>query len=194
MNVFAEVSFPNGSAYFSCENGFLLDLRSNTLLYAAPSSHDYPLPSVTRLGNSCLDNWLAERTDVVLPTTLTSIGAVFYDLPELKQVTLPDSVITLDSHCFFATGLNSIQLPPGITEIPAYCFAGCDLTSIEIPEGVTRIGEYAFLYNWNLTTDVILPKSVQFVGYGAFPEEARVVAASETTHFETPEEYALRCP
>ncbi len=194
LNVFAEVSFPNGSACFSCENGFLLDLRSNTLLYAAPSSYDYPLPSVTRLGNHCLDNWLADRTDVILPPTLTSIGAVFYDLPELKEVTLPDSVITLDSHCFFATGLNSIQLPPGITEIPAYCFAGCDLTSIEIPEGVTRIGEYAFLYNWNLTTDVILPKSVQFVGYGAFPEEARVVAASETTHFETPEEYALRCP
>ena len=108
LNVFAEVSFPNGSAYFSCENGFLLDLRSNTLLYAAPSSHDYPLPSVTRLGNSCLDNWLAERTDVVLPTTLTSIGAVFYDMPELEHALLPDSVTALDAQC--ATGITGTIL------------------------------------------------------------------------------------
>ena len=194
FNVIAEIDFPNGSPCFSNDNGFLVDSRSDTLLYAAPSSYEHQLPDIKRLGNGCLDNWLEERNAVVLPKTLTSIGKVFYDLPYLEQVDIPEGLTELSSNSFFATELKNVKLPSSLTEIPAYCFSGCAVTSIEIAEGVTYIGEYAIYQNMVPIAEVTLPASVQFVGYGAFPEETNVIALNGATHFETLEEYCLRCP
>lgn len=38
----AEIDFPNGNPRYSCENGFLIDNTTQTLLYTAPSSHGNP--------------------------------------------------------------------------------------------------------------------------------------------------------
>lgn len=196
FHVYAEIEFPNGNSCFSVDNGFLVDLRSQTLLYAAPSSCDFQLPSVQRLGNYCLYNWLWGQQTVILPQTLVSIGTkVFYDLPDLEQVSIPEGVTTLSEYSFFSTNLKEIKIPSSVAQIPANCFLDSSLRSVTIPEGVTYIGEYAFYDNRGMpiADDVILPESMQFVGYCAFPEGTNVIALSSTTHFETLEEYNARC-
>lgn len=194
-NVTAEIVFPKENSVFSVENGFLIDQRSDTLLYAAPSSFEHTLPSVERIGSRSIDNWLYEKTEVVLPSGVQSIGGfVFSDLPDISDITLPDSIKQIDSRAFWGTGLHQVVLSAGLIEIPPYCFCNCSLTSITIPYGVTNIGEYAFYYNWEMIETVTLPITVQFVGYNAFPKETRVIALSPDTHFETAEEYQLRCP
>lgn len=194
-NVSAEIVFPNGNSNFLIKNGFLIDLRSATLLYAAPSSCVHSLPCVERLGSRSIDNWLCEKTEVCLPATLKSIGRlVFCDLPDLSRITFADSIEQIDSGAFWGTELREIVLPSELIEIPAYCFSDCSITSIIIPDGVTYIGEYAIYRNWETLATVTLPATVQFVGYRAFPEETQVIALSPDTHFETTEEYKLRCP
>lgn len=171
-NVTAEIVFPNGNPNFVVTDGFLIAQESSTLLYAAPSSYNVSLPLVKRLGNSSLDNWLYERTEVILPSTLESIGEfVFYDVVDISHIALPNSVKHIDSRAFFCTGLKTVVLPTELTEIPAYCFCDCSISSIIIPNGVTHIGEYAIYRNWEEIETVILPTTVQFVGYNAFPEE-----------------------
>lgn len=195
FHVTAEIVFPNGNPNFVVTDGFLIAQESSTLLYAAPSSYNVPLPLIKRLGNSSLDNWLYERTEVILPSTLESIGEfVFYDVVDISHIALPNSVKHIDSRAFFCTGLKTVVLPTELTEIPAYCFCDCSISSIIIPNGVTHIGEYAIYRNWEAIETVILPTTVQFVGYNAFPEETYVIALSPDTHFETAEEYQLRCP
>lgn len=197
IHVGADIVFPNGNPYFTSKDGFLVDTRTSTLLYAACSSFDHPLPSVKRLGNFSLSNWMWTndngRDDPALPESLESIGScVFYDLPYLTRITLPNGITRLDSHCFFATALEEVHLPASLTEIPPYCFDGCSLTSVHIPEGVTRIGEYAFY--WQINEPVVIPASVQFVGFCAFDEDIQLIPMNPDTHFETFEEYSLRCP
>ena len=66
----AEIDFPNGNPRYSCENGFLINNTTQTLLYTAPSSHGTALPAVRRLGDWSLANWLwYDDDDPVLPAS-----------------------------------------------------------------------------------------------------------------------------
>lgn len=194
FGVGAEIVFPNGNPYFTSVDGFLVDARTGTLLYAAPSSQAQPLPTVNRLGDHCLAHWLACKTEVCLPETVTEIGSgVFYDQPDLERVVLPTALSNLDTNSFMATSIQKINIPAGLVEIPSYCFVDCLFICISIPTGIEWIGEYAFYYNWELVK-VTLSESVQFVGYNAFPEECDIHALNPATHFETLEEYQVRDP
>lgn len=194
FHVKAEITFPQGNPFYVVNKGFLIDTRTNTLLYSTPSSSEEAIPTVMYLGEQCLDNWLIDKTDVILSDSISGIGAgVFYDLPDLENVVLPAKLATLDSYSFNATGIKGLAIPSTVTQIPAYCFVDCDFTSISIPDGVEYIGEYAFYYNWELT-EVTLSESVEFVGYNAFPEECSIITVNPATHFETLDEYQVRDP
>ena len=194
FHVKAEITFPQGNPFYVMNKGFLVDTRSETLLYSSPCSSEEAIPPVMYLGEQCLDNWLTDKTDVVLPDSISAIGTgVFYDLPDLENVVLPAKLATLSPYSFNATGIKELAIPSTITQIPAYCFVNCAFTSISIPNGVEYIGEYAFYYNWELT-EVTLSESVQFVGYNAFPEECSIITVNPATHFETLDEYQVRDP
>ena len=194
MHIRSEIIFPHNNPIFVMNDGFLIDTRTDTLLYSAPSSYENEIPPVTHLGKSCLDNWLIDKTDVLLPDSISTINTgVFYDLPDLQNVVLPAKLTALNSFSFNSVGIREIIIPPSLTEIPAYCFVTCDLTSVRIPDGVERIYEYAFYYSWNVT-DVTLSETVQFVGYNAFPEGCNIISMNPATHFETLEEYQIRYP
>ena len=193
FHVTAEISFPNGNVYFSCEDGFLVDISTSTLLYSSPSSYNNALPDIKRIGESSIDNWAYEKKDFFLPQTITSIGTmVFYDLPDLESLSLPSGVTEIDSHCFSCTGLMYVELPSSLKIIPPYCFTNCSLKSIHFPEGIMHISEFAFYQNWENIETITLPASVQFVGYQAFPEETQIITLNAHTHFETREEYDQR--
>ena len=203
-HVSAEIDFPNGNPRYSCENGFLIDRDTQTLLYAAPSSQGQPIPAVRRLGDSALDNWKPAGNEIRLPDTLESIGPYALDgqytgdFSPLAALILPDGVRELsDCSIHGCWEIQLLRFPATLTEIPAYCVANCGLGAVEIPEGVTRIGEFAFYYyDWEQTelSAVTLPASVEFVGFRAFPDECDVTALNPQVHFETAAEYAERIP
>ena len=192
----AEIDFPNGNPRYSCENGFLIDNTTQTLLYTAPSSHGNPLPAVRRLGDCSLMNWLwDDDDDPVLPDTLESVGSyIFYDCG-VTRVTFPDGITELSPYTFYCTDLQEVHLPASLREIPDYCFWNCQLTALTIPDGVTRIGAHAVdWFTGEIIGAVTLPASVEFVGYRAFPDECDVAALNPQVHFETATEYAERIP
>lgn len=192
----AEIDFPNGNPRYSCENGFLIDNTTQTLLYTAPSSHGNPLPAVRRLGDCSLANWLwDDDDDPVLPDTLESVGSyIFYDRG-VTRVTFPDGITELSPYTFYCTDLQEVHLPASLREIPDYCFWNCQLTALTIPDGVTRIGAHAVdWFTGEIIGAVTLPASVEFVGYRAFPDECDVTALNPQVHFETAAEYAERIP
>lgn len=203
-HVSAEIDFPNGNPRYSCENGFLIDRDTQTLLYAAPSSQGQPIPAVRRLGDSALDNWKPAGNEIRLPDTLESIGPYALDgqytgdFSPLAALILPDGVRELsDCSIYGCWEIQLLRFPATLTEIPAYCVANCGLGAVEIPEGVTRIGEFAFYYyDWEQTelSAVTLPASVEFVGFRAFPDECEITALNPDTHFETEEEINQRNP
>ena len=189
----AEIDFPNGNPRYSCENGFLIDRDTQTLLYTAPSSHGIALPAVRRLGDWSLANWLwYDDDDPVLPDTLESVGShIFYDCC-VTRVTFPDGVTELSPYTFHSTDLQEVHLPASLREIPDFCFWNCQLTALTIPDGVTHIGAHAFNgFTGEIIGAVTLPASVEFVGYRAFPDECDVTALNPQVHFETAAEYAL---
>ena len=192
----AEIDFPNGNPRYSCENGFLIDNTTQTLLYTTPSSHGNPLPAVRRLGDCSLMNWLwDDDDDPVLPDTLESVGSyIFYDCG-VTRVTFPDGITELSPYTFYCTDLQEVHLPASLREIPDYCFWDCHLTALTIPDGVTRIGAHAVdWFTGEIIGAVTLPASVEFVGYRAFPDECDVTALNPQVHFETATEYAERIP
>lgn len=204
FHVYAEIDFPNGNPRYSCENGFLIDRDTQTLLYAAPSSQGQPIPAVRRLGDSALDNWKPAGNEIRLPDTLESIGPYALDgqytgdFSPLAALILPDGVRELsDCSIYGCWEIQLLRFPATLTEIPAYCVANCGLGAVEIPEGVTRIGEFAFYYYDLGQTElsaVTLPASVEFVGFRAFPDECEITALNPNVHFETEEEINQRCP
>lgn len=186
----AEITLHPDNPHFICTDGFLIDSRTSTLLYAAPSAAEKPLPQVTRLGDSCLDNWHAGGS-LVLPETLTSIGAyVFSDCIDITGVHIPAGVTSIGEGAFNCCSLTAIELPDGLTAIEHLTFSCTGLTAITIPDGVTRIGEWAF-YLVPLTC-VKIPASVALVEYQAFDPGVELVLLGENTHLETEEEYELR--
>lgn len=192
----AEIDFPNSNPRYSCENGFLIDNTTQTLLYTAPSSHGNPLPAVRRLGDCSLANWLwDDDDDPVLPDTLESVGSyIFYDCG-VTRVTFPDGITELSPYTFYCTDLQEVHLPASLREIPDYCFWNCQLIALTIPDGVTRIGAHAVdWFTGEIIGAVTLPASVEFVGYRAFPDECDVTALNPQVHFETATEYAERIP
>ena len=192
----AEIDFPNGNPRYSCENGFLINNTTQTLLYTAPSSHGTALPAVRRLGDWSLANWLwYDDDDPVLPDTLESVGShIFYDCC-VTRVTFPDGVTELSPYTFHSTDLQEVHLPASLREIPDFCFWNCQLTALTIPDGVTHIGAQAFNgFTGEIIQAVTLPASVEFVGYRAFPDECDVTALNPQVHFETAAEYAERIP
>ena len=203
-HVSAEIDFPNGNPRYSCENGFLIDRDTQTLLYAAPSSQGQPIPAVRRLGDSALDNWKPAGNEIRLPDTLESIGPYALDgqytgdFSPLAALILPDGVRELsDCSIYGCWEIQLLRFPATLTEIPAYCVANCGLGAVEIPEGVTRIGEFAFYYydlGQTKLSAVTLPASVEFVGFRAFPDGCEITALNPDTHFETEEEINQRCP
>lgn len=109
-------------------------------------------------------------TDLVIPNTVTSIGAdVFSGCETLTSVTISDSVFTIGasafSNCF---NLTNVTLGNSVTTIGTYAFYNChNLTSVTIPDSVTTIGEYAFSECYDLTLATI-GNSVTSIGERAF--------------------------
>ncbi len=111
----AEITVDPGSPYYRVENGFLIDQLTDTLLYSAPSSGEFPLPAVRRLGADCLANWLPARIEpITVPDTVEEIGPRVFvtDLP----ITLPRGLRWIASEAFMSTSMDArtIEVPASV--------------------------------------------------------------------------------
>ena len=127
---------------------------------------------------------------LIIPTSVTSIKAGtngFRNCGQLTNVVIPTSVHSIGTTAFYNTGLTSVDIPNSVQTMGDYVFSECPdmqqatidtpiadymfynnkkLSSVTIGNGVTSIGKFAF-YNTGLTS-VVIPKNVQTVKEYAF--------------------------
>ena len=133
-------------------------------------------------------------TDVVIPSSVTSIGSyAFYGRSDLTSVTIPDSVTSIGQNAFYGcdsirdvsvpqcvsdcqirdvfpsySSITNVVILDSVTSIGNNAFYGCsDLTNVTIPDGVTSIGASAFSGCSGLTS-LTIPDGVTNIGASAF--------------------------
>jgi putative cell wall-binding protein len=105
--------------------------------------------------------------DIVLPSTLRSIGSGFFSSSRIQKVRLPGGLVSWTSAFSGCTLLSEVILEEGITSIPEYAFNGCTaLKTLTIPSTVTSIGRLALAGSG--LTRITLPRGVLDVGANAF--------------------------
>lgn len=115
----AEIAFAAKLPYYTNENGFLIDTRTDTLIYTAPSSRGKPLPTVRRLGKWSLISWAEWDMNVVIPEGVEEIGAAaFYDVG-VASLQLPESLKIIETDSFFAFDVEGgeVSIPAGVKNV-----------------------------------------------------------------------------
>lgn len=113
-------------------------------------------------------------------------GSVFSECDSLISVTFPldAEITTIPSNTFSdCDNLSNINLPENITEISESAFRRTkNLSHIDLPGNLISIGRYAF--NNSGLVSVVIPKYVNYVGYGAFShcENLQEVELSTSLH------------
>ncbi len=169
-HVGADILVTEGNPAYEVQNGFLIDTRTDTVVYAGNSAHGTHLPAVRRYGSLSLNNYTTDSGVITFPEGVEEIGPnVMYAADEGTHMVLPRSLRDLEPYTFYCACIAGIDIPEQITSIPEGCFIECF---------------------WD--TPVVLPEHIAFVGYNAFDEEADVTALNPECHFETEAEYIER--
>lgn len=124
-----ELAFARDIPHLTNEDGFLIDTRTDTLLYTAPSSRGKELPAVRRLGEWSLINWAEWDMDVVIPEGVEEIGAAaFYDVG-LASLTLPETLRVIETDAFYAFDVEGgdVILPAGVKTVQFGAFGISDV-------------------------------------------------------------------
>ena len=102
------------------------------------------------------------------------------------NVVVPNGVLTIGTQAFYSCGISKITLPDGLTKIGVYAFDANNLTELEIPDTVTSIGagaindnnfpeETAYLFARNSDGSI---DDTTLVSYGG--KSSKVVSIPET--------------
>lgn len=147
------------------------DIRSNTDtdgLIRIPS--DYNGIPVMKIDTGAFEDCL-KINRVIIPDSITSIGAWAFDNAGITTVTIPNSVIEIRTSAFGdCSALKSAYFDPNsqLTSIGNGAFEGClTLSGIEIPDSVTSIGDRAFK-GCPLNAGVKIGNGVTSIGDEAF--------------------------
>lgn len=133
-----------------------------------------------------------EGKSYTIDSNTTFIGGSAVFMTELEKITFPSGLKTIDHHGIASnydltavdlsgtqveaignyaftecTRLSDVEFPDTLNSIGGGAFSGCTaLQEISFPEGLLSVGQYAFI-NTGLSY-VIIPSSVQDIGYSAF--------------------------
>lgn len=107
-------------------------------------------------------------TNVILPDTVTSIGAHAFRITSITSIDLPKNLTSIDNCAFSGTNITTINLPESLTSLGEEVFYSCKLlTSITIPNKITNLGVESFSGCTSLTT-VVLPEGLKSIAYSTF--------------------------
>ncbi len=140
-------------------------------------------PEIKVLGQNAFYNCMAATGEVVLPASLTWIGAKpFYNAKGITKLTFgcdgnlvggKDAQGDNRSIAYGMSGLEEIVICDGVTEITPYLFVNLGssyngpIKKLVIPDSVRSIGERAFGFS-GLSGTVVIPDSVTSIGEGCF--------------------------
>lgn len=168
-----EITRIESSAFYNCKKLQLTQLPSKleyigsyAFEYAESLAGPLTLPTGLKTLDYCAFTY-SGLTGVVIPTGITSFSSsVFYGCKSLASVTLPADMTELPDNTFQeCESLTTIALPAAMTTIRSQAFYNSGLTTIDLSTAnITGIGSSAFAYS--KLTELILPKSVKYVGEG----------------------------
>ena len=117
----SEISLASGNSTFSMSDGVLYDFDKTVLVYCP-----------------------AAKTQVTIPSTVTTIFNSAFQSGNLSSLTIPSSVKYLGTYCFYGNTINSVSLPSSLETIGKSAFGCTRLTTITIPASVYFIGGGCF--------------------------------------------------
>ncbi|MDY2509530.1 MAG: leucine-rich repeat protein [Ruminococcus callidus] len=176
-NIFAEctslqqITVAAGNSAFVSVDGVLLNQAQTTLIRypIAKSGTAYTVPTtVTEVAPSAFES-CTRLTEIILPSTLRSIGAWAFANTGLTAMNMPNSVRTVDDHAFCAcTALTDVTLSSNLQELGAGAFWGCTaLQNVVLPNKLQSVS-YCLFYGCTELRSVTVPQSVQNIENEAF--------------------------
>ena len=106
-------------------------------------------------------------SDVEFPASVTTIGGSAFNSNKLTKLVLPDTIETVESGAFSTNDIAELTLSKGMTKIEQGVFSmNIRLTHVDIPDTITEIGDMAFAGSRLETLEI--PKSVEKIGRKAF--------------------------
>ncbi len=133
------------SKYDSRDNcNAIIEKGTNTLIAGCRNT---TIPNnVARIGAYAFAFLYEDMPSIIIPSSVTSIGAWAFKNCRMPSVTISSSMTSIEEHAFDGCiGLTSINIPNGVTSISEGVFQYCDgLISITIPKSVTSVGNCAF--------------------------------------------------
>ncbi|HEM5153748.1 TPA: leucine-rich repeat protein [Streptococcus suis] len=122
--------------------------------------------TLTTIGYGAFENSGLEK--LVLPASLTSIGdRAFAGISTLKEVVIPKNVTYAPNIFTGSENLKNVTFEDGMTVIPASILAGTSVEEIHLPTSVETIDSYAFSENKYLKK-INLKDGVKAIHSGAF--------------------------
>ena len=130
----------------------------------------YSVKESTRIMCDYAFSWCRSLSEIVIPSSVTSIGdSAFYGCDSLSEIVIPSSVTSIGDSAFYGCrSLSKIVIPSSVTSIGDSAFSRCDsLSEIVIPSSVTSIGHHAF-FACDSLSEIVIPSSVTSIGDSAF--------------------------
>ena len=136
--------------------------------YDCSSLPSLELPaSLERIGYQCFANCQTLASLGKKRLNVATLGSyAFYKCASLRQMVVPRSGVLPEGAYHSCSSLNSPNLT-GIREVGKYAFERAILKAPQLAEGIVTIGDSAFC-NASIEGDIVLPKSLRYVGAGAF--------------------------
>ena len=152
------VAVAAGSTLYKEENGIIYNAAQTKVLHVNPS--------VTG--------------EVVLPNSVTEIGAYAFAASNVTKLTVSSALTTIGVGAFSEAKMTAIDWNGAqVTEIPDNAFNSAMITAIELPESVTKLGAYAFA---NSAINAFKADGLTEIGNNAFDSciALREIKLSET--------------
>ena len=148
--------------------------------------------TLQHIGMYAFNNCTGLSGSLIIPNDMHYIGSsAFSNCNNITNLTIGENVDTINGAFFNMQGLVSVQynsrncqdganafsndssistfsIGINVRNIPDYLISALrNLSYVNFPEGLTRIGmnNFSFL---NITSDIVLPSTLQEIGYGAF--------------------------
>lgn len=110
----AEITFASTIPHLNCEDGFLIDTRTDTLLYTMPSSRGKELPAVRRLGKWSLISWAEWDMDAVIPEGAEEMGAFLFQDTAMTSLVLPSTLRLIEQDTIDGEIAQSVEIPASV--------------------------------------------------------------------------------
>ena len=155
------------TAFKTDSNGFLFDVDGTLICVPKGTSGRVELTEECKAIGDYAFNGCGNVTEVVIPSSVTSIGASAFYGARFTSIVIPESVTSIGSSAFANSHLETIEIQGPVT-FGSSVFSGCTyLTTVTFNDEITALGNYMFEECTSLTS-ITLPSNLTFMGRYTF--------------------------